>query len=261
MVAGKILNKTTILLALSLTLVFTGCKKKSSFDSDQNSYNLEASRTVESEIRTDAQHWHFSDERICVVFGYGFNNPETVNPIISRLENLYGLDSEGGLILPLVFPEDFRHGGKSYATDLAQILNDETRQFRGVVVLGAPEYTHIALARNQDNWDQNLLYPVIALFPQDDVLGLESTCDIVIDKGVSADLNGEIADSEEQLQNIEDTPEILIQTINYILALGEPLPKDNTVFNYAKQMLPNHELFHYVDPETGLQSINHFVIK
>lgn len=255
---GKIKN-----IALCVTIfsvLFGSCKNKSNQVIETDSFTLEISRSAESELASSSQTWHYTNERLCVLFGYGFNDSETVDNMLKPLAAKYGLDKDGGLILPLVFPTDFKHGGRTYVSELTSILNSDSVSFVGIVLLGAPENSHVSLARNQDNWNQAVPYPVISLFPQDDVLGLESTCDMVIDNGVSADLSAE-PNEEESLQNVSNAPVILEMTVDYVLALGEPLPKDNTIYNYAQQMLKGTEVLHYIDPETGLQSINHFVIK
>ena len=130
----------------------------------------------------------------------------------------------------------------------------------GIVIVGAPENTHIALARNQDNWNQEVPYPVIALFPQDEVLGLEATCDIVLDKGQTTSLTGEMASTEVESQLIEETPEVLVETINYIQSLNYSLEKNSSIQVHLMQMLKNKNIHHYIDPESGLQSINHFIL-
>ena len=130
----------------------------------------------------------------------------------------------------------------------------------GIVLLGAPEKTHLALAANQDKWEQEVPYPVIALFPQDDVLGMESTCDIVVDKGQTAGLTGEIAPEESDGQIHQNAPEIIVETIKYIQLLDGAPERSKTLQKHMEQMLEGYQFHHYTDPESGLQSINHFVL-
>lgn len=238
---------------------FTGCKKKSSASSDSNSFNLEITNGNKDDLITEAQKWHITNKRICVLFGYDFNSPETVSELTSLLEKNFGLDEDGGLIYPLVYPNSFKHGAKGYANEFLQELQSDEKDFCGVILLGAPDQTHKALAKNQDKWEQNMPYPVFALFPQDDVLGIEATCDVVLDKGQSADITGSLT-HEENAQAIPEAPEVLIDSIKYMLALNGPLAADTTVQNHVSQMYKNQKIHHYADPETGLQSINHFVL-
>ena len=61
----------------------------------------------------------------------------------------------------------------------------------------------------------------------------------------------------------EDAPEILLDTIDYILSLNGAIPKDlkkNEIKDHVKLMLKDREFTQYKDPESGLTSINHFVL-
>ena len=165
------------------------------------------------------------------------------------LEKKFGLDSEDGLISTITYPDDFKHNGRTYVSELKAFLSDGTRDFCGVVILGAPENTHIALARLQDEWNMEIPFPIIALFPQDDILGLEATCDIVIDRMQS----GELAEEEftnDQLFISEKAPSILCKTIDYINILAAPLPRDTSIQQNVVQMYNGEKIAHYLDPET-----------
>jgi hypothetical protein len=205
-------------------------------------------------------NWHITNKRICVLFGYNFNSPEIQEKIIKSLDEKYGLDSENGLITPLFFPENFKHNGKSYATDLYNFLNKDENIFSAVILLGAPENTHIALARNQDFWNMNVPYPIIALFPQDDALGLESTCDFVIEKSQVAEIEGTILKEENETEFIIESPEILFETIDYLISYDSTFAKNSQLTLQINQIYKEKKLRHYIDPESGLQSINHFIL-
>lgn len=255
--------KKTISAIISLSLIFfiAGCKNNTVQFSDINSIELTPSEGNLSDLNNNSQKWHITNKRICVVFGYDFNKPEITNELLSLLQDNFGLDSDGGLIYPLIYPNDFRHGTRGYATDLLNELQAEDKDFMGVVILGAPDNTHSALARNQDKWNREVPYPVIALFPQDEVLGIESTCDIVLDKSQTANMAGEITQEEIEGQLIAEAPEVLINTIKYIQNLSYSLPIDSKLQSHVLQMVKSNNIHHYTDPETGLQSINHFVLK
>ena len=245
--------------ALALSLAVTGCKKNH-HKSDANSVDLTLNNAEEPEIQATPQKWHVTNKRIAVLFGYDFNNPEVKESLINLLRDNFGLDEDGGLIYPITYPEDFKRGVRGYASDFASILQGDELDLAGVVLLGAPENTHIALARNQDKWEQEVPYPVVALFPQDDVLGMESTCDIVVDKGQTAGLTGEIAPEESDGQIHQNAPEIIVETMKYIQLLDGAPARTNALQKHMEQMLAGYQFHHYTDPESGLMSINHFVL-
>ena len=201
-----------------------------------------------------------TNKRVIVLFGYDFNNEDVKADLLSVLSENFGLAEDGGLIYPITYPEDFKHGVRGYASDFAAFLQSDDLDLAGVVLLGAPENTRIALARNQDKWNQEVPYPVVALFPQDDVLGIESTCDIVVDKGQTAGLTGEIAPEESDGQIHQNAPEIIVETIKYIQILDGAPSRSNELQKHMAQMLEGFQFHHYTDPESGLLSINHFVL-
>ena len=257
------MKKSTAVLSgifiMTLSLIFSSCKKETkSYNTESLVLSLNTSSTTELSKAT--QKWHITNKKICVLFGYDFNDPLVRDPLIELLKENFGLAEDGGLIYPLIYPEDFKHGVRGYASDFAAILASDDLDLAGIVLLGAPENTHPAIAKNQDKWEQEVPYPVIALFPQDDVLGIESTCDIVVDKGQMAGLTGEIAPEETDGQIYSEAPQVIVDTIKYVLSLDGALPKNQTVQAHLKQILKDKQFHHYTDPETGLQSINHFVI-
>ena len=255
------MNKKFIIL-ISITILFftfSGCKKNQK-EYDADSIDLTLKQAEEPKLQETPQKWHLTNKRVCVLFGYDFNNPVVKEELLSLLRENFGLDEDGGLIYPLTYPDDFKHGIRGYASDFAAILQSDELDLCGVVLLGAPENTHTALARNQDKWEQEVPYPVIALFPQDDVLGIESTCDIVVDKGQTAGLAGEVAPEESDGQIHQNAPEIIVETIKYIQLLDGAPSRTQALQKHMEQMLEGYQFHHYIDPESGLQSINHFVL-
>lgn len=99
-------------------------------------------------------------------------------------------------------------------------------------------------------------YPVVALFSQDEILGMESTCDVVVDLAKSTEFGSE----EDQVQEITEGPEIVKEAVAYLALMDSPMNKDRTLTKHVAQMFPDRKILHYIDPETGLQSINHFVL-
>jgi len=255
---AKKLLLTTALLSMILTFGVS-CKKNKVQDVDSDYINLEIKTADKSELVEKPKSWEVTPKRICVLFGYAFNKPEEYEPLLALLKNNYGLDDDGGLIYPLIYGESFKRGVRGYVSELSGDLQNQEKELIGVVVLGAPENTHKALANYQDFWDQEVPFPVISLFPQDDVLGMESTCDIVIDKMQSGEMSGTIAEDEE-VNYMEDAPELLLSVINYIEIAGSSFKKDTSLQTHVQQMLGNKPFHRYTDPETGLQSINHFVL-
>ena len=252
----------TVVTACAFTVLaagFTGCKKTQK-EEDTNSVDLTLNQADTPAIQSTPQKWHVTNKRIAVLFGYDFNNPDIKEELLSLLSENFGLDEDGGLIYPITYPDDFKHGVKGYASDFTAVLQSDDLDLAGVVLLGAPENTHIALARNQDKWELEVPYPVIALFPQDDVLGIESTCDIVVDKGQTAGLTGEIAPEESDGQIHAKAPEIIVETIKYIQLLDGAPERSKALQKHMEQMLEGYQFHHYTDPESGLMSINHFVL-
>lgn len=253
-------NKTIFLLTICASLLILGCKKNSYQSKSENIVNIEVSSGNKDDLITTPQKWQPTPNKICVIFGYDFNDDAKVSEMLDVLKENYGLAEDGGLIYPLVYPEDFKANGRSYQNNLRIALEEEIPNLTGVIILGAPDKTHLGLASNQDFWNMNVPYPVIALFPQDDVLGLEATCDFVLDKGQAANFNGQVLEEESLGIAIPEAPEILTETIDYILTFEGPFPKNKSLSNHVAAMYYNHNVHHYCDPETGLQSINHFVL-
>ncbi len=255
--------RTTLILAFfAVPLIFSSCKKQQKApdpDSVELTLNTDNNDSLTASLNT-TQKWHLTNKRVCVLFGYDFNNPEIKEGLLALLRENFGLAEDGGLIFPVSYPDDFKHGVRGYASDFAAILQEEDLDLAGIVLLGAPENTHTALAKNQDKWEQNVPYPVVALFPQDDVLGIESTCDIVVDKGQTAGITGEIAPEESDGQIHPNAPEIIVETIKYIQLLDGAPSRTRDLQKHMAQMLEGFQFHHYTDPESGLQSINHFVL-
>ena len=254
--------KYTLFITISLVaFAAVSCKKDKPQvpASEQVQLNIQPSSNSQI-LETENQSWHVTNKRVCVIFGYDFNSPETVEKLTQLLQQRYGLENEGGLIYTMVYPDNFKHGGKAYANELTADLTGTDRDLAGIVILGAPENTHTAFAKLQDFWEMGVPYPIYALFPQDDVLGLESTCDFVLDKEQETDLAGDIAPEETISQKILEAPEVLTDCIDYMLEIEGPFVKDSTLPKHVQQMLKDKKIHHYVDPESGIQSINHFVL-
>jgi len=247
------------LFLVSLALFFSSCKKDSK-SYNENSLLLSLNPGNAGELTSAPQKWHITNKRICVLFGHDFNNPQIKTELLDQLKENFGLADDGGLIFPLTYPDDFKHGERGYASDFAAILQAEDLDLAGIVILGAPENTHTALAKNQDKWNLKVPYPVIALFPQDDVLGIESTSDLVVDKGQTAGITGELVTEEDEEEIYAKAPDVILKTIEYMLTLDAAPYRSTQLIKHMEQMLEGYSFHNYTDPESGLISINHFVL-
>lgn len=242
------------------SLLFCSCSKKKKVVEQDEVLQLEIHSSDKNRVVQEPQTWHVTNKRVCVLFGYGFNNTETYTEILNSLSEKFGLAENGGLIYPLVYPESFKHGVKGYVNDFALELEDSELELVGVIILGAPDRTHVSLARFQDFWKEIVPCTIVALYPQDDVLGIEATCDIVVDKAQVADMTGTIVEEAGDSVDVSEVIQVLCSTVNYIQHIESSLPKDSNLQKHVQQMLKDKKLHRYFDPETGLQSVNHFVL-
>ena len=248
--------KKGILICACIALtafVLTACKKEEQVSLPQDGALVLTPELVETP-QTDLPQWTESQSVICVLFGYGFNNSFFYDDAIVRLEKQFGLEQENGLVWPVLYPDDV----KNRISNLYDMIN--ARNIKGIVLLGAPENTHFMLARLQEFWDNDMPYPVFSLFPQDDMLGMEATCDFVLDYERTAE---DEADTKEMEQTIDKTAEdILVNAIKYISELPERahLPADEEIHAHVHQIV-GKPVRRYTDSVTGLQAINHFVME
>ncbi|MDR1786495.1 MAG: hypothetical protein LBR23_08580 [Spirochaetaceae bacterium] len=195
--------------------------------------------------------------RIAVFFGYGYNSEDFVSQALGCLGSLFADTAEEEVILPLVFPEDFKVGNTPRVSSLADKLAEA--DLAGIVLLGAPENTHRALgALRAKNTGP---YPVVSLFPQDDLLGTEALSDMVLDFEIDGDLDAEAA-SERKLQEFQkDTPLLLARAVYYISLLDGPLAKNSDLYTHALQLAgPGWKVKPYIDAQTSMHPVNHFVM-
>lgn len=212
-----------------------------------------------SELDDASQKWHFSDSRICVLYGYGFNDADFVKHMNEQLGKEFGLAEENGMILPLVYPDDFMYGKKAYINRLADKISDQN--ICGILLLGAPENCHTAISRIQDLHENDSFFPVISLFPQDDdVTGMEDCADLVLDHMQKAHMTGILTDSNNE-EFSKSIPTIIEKAIRLEIASETPITKDSKLYSIAKELALGMKVTRYADPDTNLISINHFVIE
>ena len=253
------INRTFFAFAIFAALFsITACKKETkmkTYVSSAETLNIKV-RDTKPDQRVSAKdvksHGHAEDGEICVLFGYGFNSENFYSQIIRNLDTLYGLEENDGMILPLIFPDEMKK-----ISSLRETLN--ARNIRGVVILGAPEGTNYVFARLQDEYDGKIPYPVFSLFPQDDILGQESTCDFVLEYERKVE---EESMEEQILQQIDsDASEIIMRTIAFIINCEEPLAPDSSLHGFVQKIVGNRKVNRYMDSETLIPSSNHFVIE
>ena len=170
---------------------------------------------------------------VCVLFGYGFNDQSFCNRLLAKLSSVYGLESDGGRILPLVFPDDLK--GR-----IGNLYNEiDKRNIIGIVMLGAPEHTNAILAGLQDDYEGKLPYPVFSLFPQDDILGQEATCDFVLEYEHKSE--EEILE-EQIVQEVNSADEdAIIRFITFIFNLDTPLEADSSLHPIVQGIVGNRK--------------------
>jgi hypothetical protein len=207
-------------------------------------------------ISTEVAQQFASDKQIAIVFGYGYNDERFVSETQSQIAEVFGLATEGGLVLPLLFPDDFS-GNK------ISLLYEKLADYDicGLIVIGAPERSYTVLARLQDSWGTEApAYPVIMLAPQDDVLGIEAGADLVLDFAAASKSD---ALEEQAAEQSDEMPELLFSLIRYVYSLKDAFdPSNANVRGDVLELLGGTwEIVPYIDSETGLYAINHFIIE
>lgn len=233
------------------------------------SFNSCTKKEVVEEI--PVQKWTPVEKHIAFLFGYGYNDKAFVDSICSKLAEEYGLEKENGLILPLIYPDDFLVTGSiARISNLYSIVKD--KNCRALITLGAPEYTHRALAKIQD---ENLNCTVISLFSQDDILGTEAgsflVFDFAEDELVLSDEteNESITEFEEEaITSLTNDTELKhLDKMNFLVSkvvesLKNPLEiKNKEILQVATGIFgKNWEVSSFLDTDTGLRAKNHFVL-
>lgn len=241
-------NFAMALAAVALASALPSCARKKSSARNEGSSD------------DSVQKWHVTNERVIVLFGYGYNGKDFVSRVTSKLFKKYGSADDGGLILALVFPDDFKKGKDSIAWELPSRAEKDGAQIKGIVTVGAPENTSYGLAKIQDSRDGERCFPIFSFFPQDDALGMEAVCDFVVDKAQPTNIDGEA--EEESASAIDPGAEGMIErSVEYIDALSSALPWDSDLMSRVKKIAGDREIARYVDAETGLRAVNHFTLK
>lgn len=235
-------------------VVFFGCSKIQNNNKQYNDIGSETEIPVEEETKYNPE-----DGLVCILFGEDFINEPFYTNAIEHLNSKYGLSTEGGIILPVKYPEDL----KSRISNLYDIITEH--KIKGIILLGAPEGTHKTLVklRSVTNSEEGPVYSnsIFSLMPQDDILGQESTCDFILEyerTTSDADMENEISITPQLAETAEN---IVIRAVRYIEENPEPLKPTNELREHVQTIVGTKKVRRYTDPETGLQAINHFVIE
>ncbi|MBQ9538200.1 MAG: hypothetical protein IJU95_02930, partial [Treponema sp.] len=184
------------------------CEKKSAEETVQpGAVSIKISaHNPSSYEQDDLLRFSPEDGIICILFGYGFNGEGFLDDIIPHLKSRYGLEQDGGIILPVVFTEEALEDqlAISKISSLYDIINE--RNIKGIILLGAPEGTHKHLSKLRKDWDDRPPYAIFSLMPQDDVLGEEFNCDFVLEY----ERNASLEDEEVEVKAIDKTAEQIV---------------------------------------------------
>lgn len=249
------------LISFIFLSVLSGCKneKKSQTASFTVQNQADGIPLKMRSLSTETKDY-LDGKNILIVLGYGYNDDSQIESITKTLEENFGVESEDNpaLISLFIYPRDFIVAGKERISSLADRIED--KNLAGMIILGAPEGMHIALSKIQDKNENGVIpYPVFTFFSQDDVLGTESTSDFVLDYAHKTNtIEGEVTDFIPDF----DVSKILVNSVTAMMELREPIKADASLSTFVKNLLEqDRTLVHYVDGETGLQSINHFVFE
>ncbi len=244
-------------LWLFIMIAVGACKNNEEINNPEDCIELNVKDIQDSSFEK-SEHWNFSDKKICVLFGYGYNEESFVEEMEKKLSFEFGLAQDGGLIFPLVFPKDFKIAGRERISLLSEFL--EEYELQGILLLGAPENTHNAVSQLFALYDGKVPFPVFSMFSQDNVLGTEWISDFVLEKMHISDM---LSDAEEQTSPLpEDSETLIIQAIKYMALLDSPLPHDSDLIVHVQNIAgSSRTVSYYVDSDSGLRSANHFVFQ
>lgn len=239
------------LATLFLALSFVSCSKNKTSQNIGNEIEPTESSEIDSDI---GKKWTNENGVICIVFGYGFNDSLYYSQSVEKLGAIYGLNQDGGLLYPLLFPDDLKNGIQS----LHQTLDG--LNIKGIIFLGAPDKTHLVLARYQDEYGGEIPFPVISLFPQDDILGQESTCSLIIDYEHTSD--DEETTTETSLTIGADAEYIFMNAVKYMANLNGPLVKGVELKEVAEKIAgADKKVRRYIDRGSSMQSVIHYTVE
>ncbi|GMO57706.1 MAG: hypothetical protein Ta2A_03190 [Treponemataceae bacterium] len=204
------------------------------------------------------------DYHVAVVLGYGYNSEDFVAYMRSLLKSKFGL-ADMGLIMPFVYPDDFTRGSTARIADLYEKIADG--RLRALILAGSPEQTNRVLAKINEDRETALGYTIVSISSQDDVIGTEAVSDIVLDFAhtaltAQADLGESGLPEETEQSGAEYLSEIIVDMAAYFYNIPAPLPPDSELPLHLEKMLgETWSVKPFIDSETGMRSLNHFVIE
>lgn len=212
-------------------------------DADSAALIIEESEQKIDEPALKARHVP-DNGTVWVVFGYGYNDDDFYEEFSARLESRYSF------VRTLRFPEDFHNR----ISNLREYVTSP--ELKGIIIAGAPDGTHYAIASLLEQWDYRPTFNVFSFFPQDDILGQEGTCNFVLDHAVSSKISLE---DEKQIMD-RDIEKLICSAVEYCALAPSSFPADNDLHAHVQSVIGERKVRRYVDAETGIQSKNHFVI-
>lgn len=257
----KIIKIAFVFLSISLILL-SGCQKDRKLAVEEAVTSLPQNSKEPAKLKKldDETKSYLDGKNIIVVLGYGYNDENSIEKITQNLRENFGVETEDnyGLVSILVYPNDFMTAGKARVSSLVDLLEDKTPA--GIIILGAPDGMHIALSKLQDNAeDGKLKYPVFSFFSQDDVLGSEATADFVLDYAHKSEALTAETEMTDFISDF-DLNTLLDSAVSSMMTLRAPLKADENLEAFVKNLFDGKKnVSHYIDGETGLQSINHFI--
>ncbi len=230
-------------------------KKQNSFsEMNLNPYKDAVPLEIDENVpKSGANHFRAEEGEICILFGYGFNEKDFYEKVISDLGEKFGLEEDGGIIFPVIYPDDL----KNRIMNLYDLI--ENKVLRGLLIFGAPENTHYMVAKLQDLWDGELPFPVFSFFPQDDALGEEATANFVLE--YERTINEETGSLDTDHSHDSEMQNLILNAVRYVAFLPGPLPSDSELHLHVQTIVGNLPVHRYTDSATGLQAMNHFVLE
>lgn len=253
------MKKRIIIFTFLFPLLVISCNKKERTIISQGEISLKENNEDISEKNIQTQIWQTTNQKIAILFGYGFNSEEFIEETLTNLNKKFGLTENGGLIEPIIYPDDLKNGTKPHISLFRRKLYN--LNLKGVIILGAPEGTSSSLSVFQDSYETDFPFPVISAFSQDDVLQTEYVSTIVIDKALIAEMDGNLNSHEEEQPMIKNIQEFICNSVNFCKNTDSKIQKDATLLDFAKKIGGNNKVIRYSDIETGLYSLNHFYIQ
>lgn len=286
----KLRKKILMCLAISLLILFGSCslnnqKEEDISANDSTDHERQRIAVVFNTSLTGGDSGFILEslKNYMFVSAYGLTqqSPEKI-PEIERLED--GFMEK--YVLPALsfryasYPEDFTRHGIARISDLTELAND--KYLSTVILIDPPARTDRYIAQIKESNPEITFY---CLMPTEDILAMEAWCKNVLSFAVntsiesSEDAETKPIDEENLVSGIKLLTEaaILEQSGDFVkesqeypeisgatpkTAAGAFLPVET--FLKLREKVPgteNWEISHYTDPDTGLKSQNHFVIK